>query len=506
MAETFKLQNGQLFVVASAAGGVLNGDQLRSLATLCDSETAFLKLTEDGSVGFMLDESRLEEVRDQLNSTGLLLQHFRCDQAPAVRACLGEICPHHEQDTLGHSLEVTSFLHERFGSETGSSVPYLRIALNGCARNCLASGTDDIHIVAENNGYKIQVGGKASEIPSMGHFLCENVAPEELGEVLAGIIAKFMTDRQDNETLFDLIERCGVGLFESVVPSLASNDGTTQPESATDNLPDTGDGDLSDVDWEHVEVDTTQMPQGSKASDDTTDPVFSASDLDDHTLELGTMDASALTAMTFGSWNHAEPKHSHESKAALDMLADEEGLEAQEATEDDVTRITLSMRSESELEHAAEDREASQGEANSKADVLLPRALLSNETDSSFEDPNDLSANTTDAGQDDDATLATGDIAPSFLQLQERATQAGALQIRTIEDVLSVSTPEGLQLHLPIASLREGLKICLALGGENLECWTGDEKIHLKLGPTCLTIPLPSSAGHGAPHDQLAAA
>jgi hypothetical protein len=239
------------------------------------------------------------------------------------------------------------------------------------------------------------------------------------------------------------------------------------------------------------------------------DPVFSASDLDDDTpLGLGNMDAQALTAMTLASRAEDGPEPPQDLiSAASDILAEEEGLEAQEATEDDVSRITLSMRSESELEHAAEGMEASAMDPNPAADLLLPHALLTHAPeDFGAERPEGQAATASEASQADEETPASGDLAPSFLHLQERAAHAGALQVRIIEDVLSITTPEGLQLHLPTESLRGGLRVCLALGGDSLECWTRDEAIHLKLGPASVTIPMPRMAEPRADTEPLVAA
>lgn len=250
----FDLKNGSVFVLVEAAGGVYNADALARVCAVADAHSAFLKATEDHRIGFMVGPEALEEVTAELRSHGLLARPYRGGGAPSPRACLGELCPHAEQDALGDAIELATALSARFGDDER---PFATVGLNGCHRACIASGLDDIHIVGEESGYKITVGGKAREIPQLGQFVADNVPKERLAEAVAALLDTFYANVAEDEALVDVVERIGLSDFSDPVESLLT--GSIMGAGANDAgalVPEQGDGaiegNLGDV--EEVEV------------------------------------------------------------------------------------------------------------------------------------------------------------------------------------------------------------------------------------------------------------
>jgi dissimilatory sulfite reductase (desulfoviridin) alpha/beta subunit len=216
VAKNFELRNGTLFVLAEAAGGVYNGEQLRKISEVAEEDSAILKLTEDQRIGFMLAPERLPHAQRLLAASGLTLRQYRSGGPASPCACLGELCPSAQQDALGDSMEVAAALYAKFPDVEG----YLSIGMNGCDQNCLSSGVYDIHIVGESTGYKIYIGGRAREISQVGTFLTENVAREDLPNVLQRVVEVYYANREENETLSDVTERVGFGVFmEALEPA-----------------------------------------------------------------------------------------------------------------------------------------------------------------------------------------------------------------------------------------------------------------------------------------------
>lgn len=212
----FNLNNGSVFVLADAAGGVYSGDQIKAICEVADSESAFLKVTEDQRIGFMVAPDRLPDVQKRLAKVGVLLRAYRNVGVASPKACLGDLCPHKEQDALGDAIEVGRYLNKTFGSDR----PFVSIGLNGCSSACTQSAVDDIHIVGESSGYKISIGGKHSEMPQLGQFLAENIEKEKLPDAIAKILNVYFENRQEDERIFDVLERTGISAFmEALSPS-----------------------------------------------------------------------------------------------------------------------------------------------------------------------------------------------------------------------------------------------------------------------------------------------
>jgi dissimilatory sulfite reductase (desulfoviridin) alpha/beta subunit len=212
--EHFALKNNQIFVLAEAAGGVYNSDQLRTLCEVADNESAFLKITEDQRIGFMIDPGKLPDIQAQVRKIGLLLKSYKAPGVPSPRACLGELCTYSQQPSLGDALELTTHLLKSFPAPKR----YSSIGVNGCGRACLGSSTEDVHIVAEESGYKISIGGKISDLPQQAHLLVENVSRTDLPVVVEKILAVYYQESVEGERIHDVIERVGLTPFINALP------------------------------------------------------------------------------------------------------------------------------------------------------------------------------------------------------------------------------------------------------------------------------------------------
>lgn len=205
----FTVKNGQVFVVCEAPGGVYNSDQLRKICEVAEEHSAFLKVTEDQRLGFLVDPDSLPEAADALKSAGIPVKPYRQAGSPTTKACLGELCPRAQQDALSDSIELATRLAEEFPQPR----QWASLGVNGCEEGCANSALDDLHILGESTGYKISIGGRAREIPQIGAFLTENVAREQLPEVIARVLRVFFTHQEDSERLSDVVERLGIGVF-----------------------------------------------------------------------------------------------------------------------------------------------------------------------------------------------------------------------------------------------------------------------------------------------------
>lgn len=224
----FELKNSQVFVLVEAAGGVYSSDALATVCKIAESHSAFLKITEDQRVGFMISPEAYDEIAAALQASGLLLRSYQRKGTPSPKACLGELCPHAEQDALGDALD----LHAALQSQPYADKPFVTLGVNGCARACVGSGLDDIHIVGEESGYKISLGGKAREIPALGQFVTDNVPREKLPEVVSALLDIFYAHVDQDERVVDVVERMGLSAFADAADRILHGEGTVPDEGA----------------------------------------------------------------------------------------------------------------------------------------------------------------------------------------------------------------------------------------------------------------------------------
>ncbi len=206
MATPFKLKNGSLLLSTEAPGGLYNATQLKKIAALCDSNTAIVKATEDQRLALFVAEDRASAVAAQLREVGLGIRHYQ-DGLHQPTACVGEMCPDHEQDALGAAMQVSQAI-----ANLNLSSP-LKIGINGCSKCCVPTHTLDISIIGDSQGYSISLGGKNTQIPEIASFMAEGVPAEKLADLISKVVTLYRDSAETGESLQDVMDRCGVGAF-----------------------------------------------------------------------------------------------------------------------------------------------------------------------------------------------------------------------------------------------------------------------------------------------------
>ncbi len=229
----FELKNGYLFVLAEAAGGIYNGSQLRLICDVADDVSVFLKVTEDQRIGFMVPKEKLLELHAKLAKSGILLKHYRNHSILSPKACLGELCSKCEQDALGDAIDISPFLNEKFKD----SFTALNIGMNGCAVACVASATDDIHIVGDSQGYNMSIGGRTSGEPKLAESVIEGIPRSNIGTAISLVLETYSQNKQGAENLSDVVSRIGLQTFKEVLEKNQITSAQAVPAATEDAAP-----------------------------------------------------------------------------------------------------------------------------------------------------------------------------------------------------------------------------------------------------------------------------
>ncbi|MEN9810848.1 MAG: hypothetical protein RLZZ488_2415 [Pseudomonadota bacterium] len=550
MADQFALKNNQIFVLAEAAGGVYNSDQLRVLCEVADNESAFLKITEDQRIGFMVDPHKLADVQAHVRKSGLLLRSYKSSGVPSPRACLGELCTFAHQPSLGDALELTTHLLKSFPAPKR----YSSIGINGCQRACLGSSTEDVHVVAEESGYKISIGGKGSDISQQAQLILENVPRTDLPQVIEKILAVFYQESQENERIFDVIERIGLTPFlnalpehltphiqqPSEIPAAGGNFESKSGESAeseTQQIPETGTETVvqADASVENLavalddlldstdsELDSLSAAAPAQREDDSAQANDGLADLNLEPMQNEPEIGDALTSPNLIS---AEPLADislpeNDGEQIADGLAGEllevADSDLEEGSLEDVERVRDAIRTELSMSAAPEQTirphqtdlldeisdPASEGSEfieieSSSSEEILETDEISDSGDDEF----GLLASDTaaDLEHQKPRTLAAETSRPTSqpsrraTPLQAQPPVGGRLSIRFEGDQLAVELPSGLSFELPFESVGEDGQFAMSLPDGELRLSRNGHMLAVSLGMLNLKIPIPAA-------------
>lgn len=220
MEKVFKLRNGTIVLCVESAGGIYNASQLKTITSIAETNAGLVRTTEDQRLTFMIEESNIESVTNMLNEVGLTTRHYQKGLHQPV-TCFGNLCSEHQQDALGAAVELTSAL-----SSIELSTP-LKVGINGCPYCCLATHTLDISVMADMNGYRMNLGGKNSQIPEMAAFMAEGIPAEELTSMIMKVVTIYKDNAQEGETLQSVMERLGATPFIKVLEPYSNDAAAT---------------------------------------------------------------------------------------------------------------------------------------------------------------------------------------------------------------------------------------------------------------------------------------
>lgn len=479
----FTVKNGQVFIVCEAPGGVYNGDQLRQVCNLADEHSAFLKIVESQRLGFLVDEENLPMLTKALRDVGLQLQHYRCPGAPTTKACLGELCPHSKQDSLSDSIELANRLTERFPDPR----TWVMIGINGCEEGCASTALDDLHIIGEETGYKIAIGGRSREFPQVGSFLTDNISREMLPVVMEQVLQVFYTHQEANERISDVIERLGVGIFLQVLEDLPSSGGDAGLIDVDQALASTTDFDETPVEALETSLDDTNIL---------------SEDIDD--LE-NIEDISA---------NSGEP----ELGDTLDLVDDVDlGISPEPSLEEDFPIDDASELDEDLSLETFEEKPIVDTDANlleEEVDIAVPRLCMRVEpTSSEFTETTDLEleeatiedlervtatlreemamnpSEAAEAAEEEQPLLPPIAHPQSAATTQAPAAPGGKFKIRMGMGCMDLMLPGDIEFSLPFDSIPEQGALEVELEGQTLSVERTGGLLVLKYGAMSMTIP-----------------
>jgi dissimilatory sulfite reductase (desulfoviridin) alpha/beta subunit len=550
VADQFALKNNQIFVLAEAAGGVYNSDQLRVLCEVADNESAFLKITEDQRIGFMVDPHKLADVQGHVRKSGLLLRSYKSSGVPSPRACLGELCTFAHQPSLGDALELTTHLLKSFPAPKR----YSSIGINGCQRACLGSSTEDIHVVAEESGYKISIGGKGSDISQQAQLILENVPRSDLPQVIEKILAVFYQESQENERIFDVIERIGLSPFFNALPehltphiqqpaetpAAESNFESTAGESigvetqqdadaaietsvqadasvenlavALDDLLEITDSELNPpTPSRQAQTEENSLQANTELADLNIEPMQNEPEIGDALIDPDLIPAEPMADISL-----PEGEGEQFADGLAGELLEVADSDLEEGSLEDVERVRDAIRTELSMASAPE-----QTIRPNQTDLLDEISESGVESSEFIDIDSSASEDMQDAGEipvvgDDEFGLLASDTAADIEHQKPRALEAeeirpasqqsrrssplqaqppvgGRLSIRFEGEQLAVELPSGLSFELPFESVGEDGQFAMSLPDGELRLSRNGHMLAVSLGMLNLKIPIPAT-------------
>jgi nitrite reductase (NADH) large subunit len=192
-------------VVPRIYGGVTSASELRRIADVADKYAVpMVKIT--GGQRIDLLGIRKEDLPGVWRDLGMPSGHAYTKSFRTCKTCVGtDFCRYGVGDstTLGIAIE------KRF---QGVESPHkMKLAVNGCPRNCAEATTKDLGAVAIEGGrWEVYVGGAAGSRVRKGDLLCTVDSHDDVLRFMGRFMQYYRERARYLERTYDFVERVGI--------------------------------------------------------------------------------------------------------------------------------------------------------------------------------------------------------------------------------------------------------------------------------------------------------
>jgi NAD(P)H-dependent nitrite reductase large subunit len=205
-------RNGTFSVVPRIYGGVTSAAQLRRIADVADKyQVPMVKIT--GGQRIDLLGIAKENLPDVWRDLGMPSGHAYTKSFRTCKTCVGtDFCRY----GVGDSTALGIAIEKRF---QGIESPHkMKLAANGCPRNCAEATTKDLGAVAIEGGrWEVYVGGAAGSKVRKGDILCVVDTHEDVLKYMGRFMQYYREHAKYLERTYDFLERLGIEALRRVL-------------------------------------------------------------------------------------------------------------------------------------------------------------------------------------------------------------------------------------------------------------------------------------------------
>jgi nitrite reductase (NADH) large subunit len=204
-------RDGTYSVVPRMYGGVTTPDELRRIAEVAQRhEVPLVKVTGGQRIDLLgIKKEMLPSIWKELD----MPSGFAYAKAVrTVKTCVGStFCRFGTKDSIGLGIRIEKTFENLW---TPAKV---KMAVNGCPRNCAESLIKDVGLIAVDKAWEIYVGGNGGVKIRVAELLCTLEDEDEVIEVIAAFLQLYRREANYNERTSHWCEQVGIDYIKRCV-------------------------------------------------------------------------------------------------------------------------------------------------------------------------------------------------------------------------------------------------------------------------------------------------
>ncbi len=215
-ASYFILNDNLVLLLPLAPGGYYSEQKLRQLAQIAEENAGFVKICGDQRIGLFVPQENIEIVTQVLERNGFELGAYTKGRMNVV-SCIGGLCSKSKQDALSDAVWISENLNQEKLEQSG-----VKIGLNGCSTACEPIHSEDIALIAEEDGYNVYCVDSDPEPNKTADLIVKQLPEPLLVVVIDTILAFYLKEKKNEETIYKTIKRVGVNRLQKIIESQIS--------------------------------------------------------------------------------------------------------------------------------------------------------------------------------------------------------------------------------------------------------------------------------------------
>ncbi|MFM9279110.1 nitrite reductase large subunit NirB [Paenibacillus jiagnxiensis] len=210
-------KDGTFTVVPRMYGGVTTPEDLKRIADVSlKYDVKVVKVTGGQRLDLIgVKKEDLPKVWEELDMPS---GYAYAKSLRTVKTCVGsQFCRFGTQDSMG----MGELLERKF--ERLDFPAKLKLAVNGCPRNCAESSTKDIGIVGNDGGWEIYIGGNGGIKARLADSFCKVKSDDELVEICGAVMQLYRETANYLERTSEWVERLGLDIIRAQVVEDTAN-------------------------------------------------------------------------------------------------------------------------------------------------------------------------------------------------------------------------------------------------------------------------------------------
>lgn len=206
-----KQRDGNYALSVGVPTACLTPQQLRSLADVVEQYASVGHFSTAQSMIIVgIKEHDLYQAKRAVMEAGFEVRSIGRD-VRQVKCCPGA---DYSPFGLQRTLPMATFLEETF---RGVPTPMkFKISVSGCPNCCANTKMNEFGIHGTTDGWKIFVGGKMGNSPTIAQEIASSVTSDDVPKYLAAVLRTYKSQAEPNERLAKTIERIGLREFKNL--------------------------------------------------------------------------------------------------------------------------------------------------------------------------------------------------------------------------------------------------------------------------------------------------